>query len=276
MASLSPAPPVRATILAENSLLLFELIVGDLHWSAMQVGAVAMMASAAVADENKAGFALIHHLILDDAHVMRLALRFAVGPDLSPDHRNRLDRTYADIQQAMAQLKSYTRLESLNPLQLGLIRRLLPDLRRVALRTAETISQVEPLYRTRIKPDFASDAAIIRQFLGRAARGERGEVAHDGSVRLPPLRQRRKSPRLSVQRPCWLALPGGEVEATLVNVSRESLGLRCQTQVSRDQRVVVVIDDRRLEATVLRVEGEWIGLRLARPLLICDPLFMTG
>jgi len=119
------------------------------------------------------------------------------------------------------------------------------------------------------------DAAVIRQFLARAARGERGEVAADGSVRLPPLRQRRKSPRLSVNRPCLLALPGGEVDATLVDVSREGLGLRCESPVSQGQRVAVVIGGRRLDANVARVERDLVGLRLTRPLQLSDPLFKS-
>jgi hypothetical protein len=276
MASLSPAPADRSTISAANSLFLFELIVGDFHWSAVQVGALAIMASAAAGIENGPGFKLIRHLAHDDSSVMRLALRFAVGADLSADLRNQLDRMYADIQQPVAQLRPFMTLDSLSPAQRDLMRRQLPGLRRIALAAAELIGRIEPLYRTRIHPNFVTDAATIQQFLARAARGERVEVGADCSVRLPQLRQRRKSPRLSIDTPCLLALPGGDVDARLVDVSREGLGLRCESPVSSGQRVAVAIGGRRLEAVVARVEGDLIGVRLTRPLQLSDPLFKVG
>ena len=276
MASLSPAPPVGVTISAANSLFLFELIVGDFHHSALRVGALAMMASAAVAVEEGPGFKLIRHFAQDDAGVLRLALRFAVGADLSAQLRNQLDRTYADIQQTVAQLKPFLALDTLSPSQRNLLRRLLPNLRRVAMAAAETISRIEPLYRTRISLDFVQDAAVIRQFLARASQGDRADVGRDGALRLPQIRQIRKSPRLSVNRPCLLALPGGEVDARLVDVSREGLGLRCDSPVSIDQRVAVVIGGRQIEVTVARVEGDLIGLQLAQALQLSDPLFRNG
>jgi len=276
MASFSPAPSAPPAVSAENSLFLFELIVCDLHWSAIQTGALGMMASAAVAATNSQGFKLSRHLAYDDFSVTRLALRFAVGIDLSNEQRNLLDRTYADLQQTVAHLKPFMTQDTLTPVQRELMRRLLPGLRRVALAAAETIERIEPLYRMRLDPGFAFDAAVIRKFLARAARGERDEFGVDGVLRLPQLRQRRKSPRLPIERPCRLALPVGEVAAVLLDVSREGVGLRSQSAVSLGQRVAVVIGARRLEANVARVEGDLVGLHLARPLQLSDPLFKAG
>ena len=259
-----------------NGKFLFEMIVADLHWICLHVATLCMMAAACVAPGAQFSLRSCRHIAYDDSRVMQLALRFGEDVGLSAEMRPKLHRFYADLAEMQKQILPFVEPQKLSSAQRDQLQRLLPSVRRIALAAADALARLDEVSRARLHSNYHEDGATIRQFLGRAAQGELGEVDRFGVLTPPRIKQRRHSPRVAVNIACRLALVQGEVEATIVDVSREGLGLTCVASLQEKQPVTLWVGDRRLEGVVARVQGRQIGLTLRRPLGFTDPLFQAG
>ena len=259
-----------------NGAFLFEMIVADLHWTGLQIAALSMMASACAAPGAAFSLHSCRHLAYDDTRVMQLALRYGEDAGLPLELRRKLDRLYADLSEIQKQIAPFVAAASLSATQRAQLPRIAPGLRKLALAAAEALGALEAPARGRLDGNYAEDSQTIRQFLARAARGDTGEIDRFGVLTTPRLKQRRQSPRAPVDRPCRLLTGKGEFEARLVDVSREGLGLACAAALAAGDAVAVMVGARRLEATVVRRQGEHVGLTLRRPLAFTDPLFRAA
>ena len=275
----SPAGPVSKPLAgpgAANPRYLLELIVADLHWSALQVGSLVIMAGACAAPGSQVSLHTSRHLVYDDTRVMRLALRYAENAGLPPALREGLDKLYIDIGELQTKLAPFAAPATLSASQREQLGRLMVSFRKIMACAAERLGEVETFGRTALRGEYGADSATLRQFLGRAARGDLSDVNRYGVLTPPRLSQRRQSPRLGVSHPCRLLSPLGEFSAVIVDVSRSGLGLSCDAGLAVGAAVTVVIGARRLDGTVQRREGRQIGLSLKRALPIDDPLFRVG
>lgn len=270
----SPLPRDSGAPIA-NGEYLFEMIVADLHWSSLQIATLCMMAAACAAPGTPFSLRTCRHIVYDDARVMRLALRYSEGVGLGAEARQRLDRLYGDLAVMQKQILPFVDPPKLSPLQRDQLQRLLPPFRKIAVAAADAIGALSVASRQRLPASYAYDGVTIQQFLGRAARGDLDEIDSFGVLSTPPLRQRRHSPRVPTNFPCRLALAQGDVEATIVDVSRQGLGVVCQATLRENQEVAVLVGERRLEGVVARVQGRQIGLTLRKRLTFTDPLFQA-
>jgi hypothetical protein len=273
-----PAGPPRAESKesAANGKFLFEMIVADLQWTALQAASFCIIATACAAPDCRFSLRACRHFAYDDTRVMRLALRYADEVGLPSEARTLLDRLYGDLSDLQKLMGPLIDAVTLSPSQRERLQRALPTLRNVAHAAAGALSLLEPAVRARLHPNYVDDGAAIRQYLARAARGALTDIDRLGVLTTPRLKQRRQSPRLQVNKPCRLALATAEFEAVLVDVSRKGLGLVCKAELAEKQRVVVLIAGRRLDAVVARKQGQQIGLTLTKPLAFTDPLFQAG
>ena len=265
----------RGATAAADPKFLLELIVADLHWSALELGSLALMTAAAATRGSTVELRFCRHLVYDDTRVMRLALRYGADAGLAEDIRRKLDRLYADIGEALKPITAFVQSKALTAGQRDQLQRVLPVLRRVVQTAGECLAAVEGVTRSTLARDYSDDSLVIRQFLDRAARGDLGDV-RDGVLVAPRLKQRRQSPRAKVSRPCRLVTAAGEFAAEIVDASREGLGLVCKAPLGQGDAVTVRIDGRQLAATVKRLDGSQVGLLLRQSLPIGDPLFMGG
>ena len=127
---------------AVNPKFLLELIVADLHWSALQIGSLALMTAAAATRGSTVELRFCRHLVYDDTRVMRLALRYGADAGLGEDIRRKLDRLYADIGEAMKPLASFVQTNSLTAGQRDQLQRVLPVLRKVAQTAGEGLAAI--------------------------------------------------------------------------------------------------------------------------------------
>ena len=65
--------------------------------------------------------------------------------------------------------------------------------------------------RTRLGEIYEHDLRSTQQFLKLATEGNRNPVDEMGRLRLPPLKQRRTSPRMPLSQDCTMILAGGPV-----------------------------------------------------------------
>ena len=263
------APPAAAP----SRPLLFELIVADLHWTAVQIGmSLAMFANA----RSSAGLRAARHLVHNDTGVMLLALRYAEAAGLEPATHQKLTNLYVHLGQARQEAAAFLRSGTLVPHQAEQLARAAPVWRSLAAAAGEAIRVLEPTTRSLLHPNYLADAGVIRKFLESVLRGDLREVERGDVVTPPQLRQRRQSPRVTLRKPCRVLFDGGEVEATLLDASREGLGLLCGAQIAANAPVVIEVDGRRLEGVVARQQGEQLGVALRKPLFVSDPLYRVA
>jgi len=260
---------------AVNPKFLLELIVADLHWSALQIGSLALMTAAAATRGSIIELRFCRHLVYDDTRVMRLALRYGVDAGLREDLRRKLDQLYVEIGEALKPMTSFVQSRSLTAGQRDQLPRVLPVLRKVAQAASECLGALEGVTRSSLSRDYADDSLVIRQFLDRAARGDLGDISN-GVLVAPRLKQRRQSPRVKVSRSCRLVSAAGEFPAEMVDASREGLGLVCKAPLTQGETVTVLVDGRQLAGKVQRLAGSQVGLLLKQSLPLGDPLFTGG
>lgn len=146
--------------------------------------------------------------------------------------------------------------------------------RRLAVGAAEALAVLDAPTKSRLNSVYTEDATTLRQFLKEAAEGDLSRVDAMGSIQPPFLRQRRRNPRVAVQRSCMLVLPSGSYRAEIADISQEGLGIVCSQPMEDQQTLHVALDDgRQLEAKVMRRQGNRVGLKLRTPLSATDPLF---
>jgi hypothetical protein len=270
---LAGGAPATAEPLGPDGRFLFEMLVADLNWTSVQIGMLCIMAAACAARGGRNSLRALRHVAHDDTRVVRLALRYGENAGLPGALERKLDTFYADLSVMQTQIAPLVGVVALSRAQLDKISRLLPSIRRVVLAASDALREVEPFARARLHPNYVHDSNVIREFLGRAARGELSDVDPKGVVNPPALSQRRQSPRVSVNKPCRIACDGEEFDAVLVDISRDGLGLLCRTPLAEKQAVEALVDGRRLAAVVARRNGERLGLSLTKPLTFNDPLY---
>jgi hypothetical protein len=262
--------------LSANAKYLLETVVCDVHWTAMQIGTITMLLARARAGESS-GLQSGRHLVHDDSKTMLLALRYATQMGLGADIVAKLTNIYRRVGEAKLSLAPLTEAARLGRAQQTPLQAPCDVWRRIAGEAAATIAQLQSETGARLAPQYAVDADALRQFLDQAARGDTQPVDRTGAIATPKLQQRRQAPRLAVSIPCTLQLPTGAVSARVVDVSSRGLGVACNAPLADKQKLTVVLEDgRSLEATVVRRQGERIGLQLARSLPAADPLFLSG
>ena len=269
-------PRARGGAPAANPKFLLELIIADLHWSALQIASLALLTAAAAATGSTAELHACRHLVYDDTRVMRLALRYSSEAGLPDDLGRKLDQLYIAIGEALTPMGPFVQPIALTRAMREQLPRVLPVLRKTAQHSAECLTALEGVTRAALSSDYGEDSLVIRQFLGRAVRGDLVDLDRGGVLVAPRLMQRRHSPRIKTSRPCKLITGTDEFPAELVDVSREGLGVVCKCSLALGDKVSVLIGSRMLEATIKRLSGPQLGLILTKALPMGDPLFTGG
>jgi PilZ domain len=265
-------PPADGSVKIGGEFLA-EMIVSELHWSAMQIGILCLLVNACLAHGVRNSRRSLRHLSHDDTRAARLALRYGENAGLLAETIKRIDRFYVEVGEMQAQLGPVVAAAAPEAGYDERLPRLLPSLRRLSLAAAAAFNDIEPLVRARLDASYLHDSGVIRAFLARAARGDLSDVDAYGAVTPPTLQQRRQTPRAAVRKSCKLVVAGVEFDAEVTDVSRDGLGIACNAAVGAQQEVEVVFAGRRLPAVVMRRNGERIGVRLKRALAVTDPLF---
>ena len=257
-----------------NSNLLFETIICDLQWSSLVVGALAMMVSACSRPGVDWTLRSCRHLLHGDAKAMLLALRYGSEFGLDRDSVAKLNVLFDGVAEAKARLAPLAEPAVYAHSQLASLQGHRTVWRRLAAESSSAIGMLEGQVKSRLNRDYTQDAGTLRQFLRLAADGDSRAVDGSGVIHLPELRQRRRAPRIAVDRECELILPTGSLSARLKDVSRDGFAIVCDAPLAERQTIVVALPDgRRLDAVVVRRQGTNIGVSLRHALAVTDPLF---
>jgi hypothetical protein len=257
---------------------LFDTVICDLHWTALQVGSIAMVVEAC--SKTDAGWTLKawRHGLGDDSEVMRLALRFQDDMGLNATIAAQIASLYDSLSRAKAGTVDLAKIAALYTVsERKAVAQAAERWRRVSREAIGVLEAVKAETSRRLSVLYAEDRRVLVAFLEEAARGDTRRVSAFGELTAPSLRQRRRSPRISSRVSCRFILPGGQAQAEIEDVSRNGLGLICSLPAREGEAAVVELaDGRRLTGVVARRGGDHVGLKLTTALSGNDPLFAGG
>lgn len=257
---------------ALNVDFLLEGIVCDLHLGAVEIGSVTMLLAACARGDDKASPQSCVRLVMDDSKAMLLALRYARELRLGGELSHQLGQFYGRMIEEKRRLAPLTRSFATQNATVRTAYNGWLDLARQAAAVAKLFHKTQG---SRLEAMYAEDHRAIQVFLARAIEGDAGLIEETGQVRVPHLRQRRRTPRVEIQQDCTVILPTGSYPARMENASRTGLGLACDQILGEQQTVTIRLADRReLAATVVRRNGRQYGLALRHPLSALDPLLV--
>ena len=274
-----PSPPLadeKAKRAASD--YLFETVICDLHWTALQAGSIAMVVEAC--SKTDAGWTLRawRRGLGDDCEVMRLALRFQDDMGLNRAIAAQIAGFYDSVSDAKASLVDLANITVLYTVpEKKALAQAAERWRSLSRRAVEVLKAVNGEMSRRLSALYAEDNRALVALLEEAARGDTRRVSAFGELTAPALRQRRRTPRISSRVSCRLILPAGQARAEIEDVSRGGLGLICSLPAREgDAAVIELTDGRRLTAVVARRSGDHVGLNLSTALSNSDPLLMGG
>lgn len=255
---------------------LFEALVCEFHWTALQIGGICQIFNNARARKTMWMIRSCRNILPVEGSVIRFALSNHSETGISHQHGLALKRLFLNLTDA----KNWTEalLDGLgsigvSPQQSQRLEQIGAVWRQLAADSLEAVQSLEPETRWRISGRYSENALVLAKFLKEALAGGHGSVDALGNVILPVLPQRRREPRFVLLQPCKIAVRNVVLNAIARDVSRNGLGLSCDAQLRlRDAVVVELASGRRLKGRIVWVRDGLQGLQLDVPLPSTDPL----
>jgi len=253
---------------------LFEVIVYDLHWTAMQIGTITCLFSACAKAAGQWSLHSSHHMLEDDTRAGLLGLKYSAEIGMPDESSKAIERTYLELRNAKAASKNIVESKALRGAnQERALLKLAAQWRDVSHTTLYALRAIEPVAKKRMSDLHSKNCQVLTRFLEEAGSGSTERVGPLGEITLPRLAEWRRAPRVVKSETCTLLVQGTAVPATLRDVSRYGLGIECGHPVSDSEIVAVELPNRRpMQASVAWHKGGRIGLRLLIPLDFTDHL----
>ena len=270
------AAPPSATGLQPDVGFLLETVVSDVHGTILQIATLSLMTASCARLGSRLNLRACRHLMHDDSKIMLLALRYGQEIGLDKPTIDGLTRLYIDMGQAKMALAPLTDVEAFSSSQRQQLSGHGQTWRALANSAGGQLEGLGAIIKARLDAGYAQDFQTTRSFLARALEGDLLDIAVNGVLEAPKLRQRRRNPRLTLARSCSLRIGPTAHPAKLLDIAREGVGVSTRAPLEIGEDVVIALDDgRQLDATVARRQGSVAGLKLREPLEPSDPLFAT-
>jgi len=268
-----PAKTWRAPISSSEPLMgnaLFEALVCEFHWTALQVGAISCCMNASLAARRSWMLRACSNLVPAESPVVKAWLRSSQAFELPTELASSVRRIHLDLIDAKALalplIRSagvlaaptipYAKLEQIA----AVWRKLAEDCRDIAL-------ELEPQTRWRLAGAYTENALVLGKFLKDVISGSRTYVNHYGEVAMPILPQRRRIPRFALRQPCKITWENGSAIAFAWDISKIDLRLNCEgTFRLKDPIMVALRNGRMMRALVVWRQAGTTDVRLETPL----------
>ncbi len=255
---------------------LFEALVCEFHWAALQIGGIASCFNASLAFERMWMLRTCSNLVPVESPVIKVALRAWQDIGLSGELASSISKIYFDladakhlsmplIEQAGAfagPAVSRTKLEQIN----ALWRKLTEDCK-------DVVGRLEPETRWRFNSLYTGNALVLGKFLHEAISGGFGCVNQFGEVAIPVLPQRRKTPRYVLLQPCKISDKSGSSIAFARDIAKSGIGLDCERDLALKEKVVVELrNGRKMKGIIVWSHKKKVSIQFDEPLPNDDPL----
>lgn len=258
---------------------LFEALVCEIHWAALQIGGIACIMNACM----ERGMATIPNSCRNqfpvEPPVVFAAL--SVWDDFGIEKKlgTRVELLYKQLAHARSSTEPFIGLsqaDNLNRLPLQTVAQLTALWRGLARDACDVVNSLEPEVRWRIGGLYSENSIMLNRFLKEALQGKSSCVDVQGEVILPVLPQRRKAQRFALQQPCKLAVRGKVLAAFGNDVSMYGMGLSCEFPFKLKEIIYIEIKTgRRFKGVVAWSNGTRLGVQFDTALERTDPLISS-
>ncbi|MBA2125928.1 PilZ domain-containing protein [Hyphomicrobium methylovorum] len=273
-------PSVNASATAVEPLdgnSLFEALVCELHWTALQIGAVASAMNAALAFKRPWMLRSCSNLLPVESPLVRSALRSWRDIALPPEPGAAINRIYLELLDArtvalplvlgagnfVAPAVSIDRLEQLTMAW----RKLAEDCR-------DAVLALEPETRWRLDGTYTGNALVLGKFLKEVAAGAHSCINRQGEVALPILPQRRRSRTYNLSRPCKVTAEDAIAVGRTMSISTNGIDFVCPRAFRTKESVLIELQNgRKFPSLIACAKAGKTSARFDQPLSENDPLF---
>jgi len=270
----STAPIAASDALFGNAL--FEAVVCEFHWTALQIGAIACCMNASLATRRSWMLRACSNLVPIESPVVRIGLRSWQDIGLSRDLAADVRRIYFDL--ADAKTLALPLINSAGSfvaptIPLAKLEQITAVWGKLAEDCRDAVLELEPETRWRLSGGYTANALVLSKFLKDAMNGSRACVNHHGEVALPILPQRRRTPRYRLDQPCKISWQSGSMIAFARNISKDGLNLDCDRELPPREAVSIGLrNGRKMQGLIVRSKDRQADIRFDNPLADDDKL----
>jgi len=280
--SSGPAKSRTPSVVANETLegnALFEALICELHWTALQIGAITCCMNASLASRRSWMLRACSNLVPIESPVVKAGLKASDDVGLPRDLSAAIRRIYLDladakkaalplIHNAGVLVAPRIPLEKLEQIT-AVWRKLSEDCRNVVFDT-------EPETRWRLADTYTGNSLVLSKFLREAASGSRTCVNHYGEVALPLLPQRRRLSRIRFRQPCKISWRGITSIVAARELSKNGLALSCEFDLKLKETISIELrSGRKFRGVVVCCKAGKADVRFETPLSETD-ILLTG
>ena len=258
---------------------LFEAMICEFHWTALQIGAVTACMNAGLSLQRSWMLRSCANLIPVQAPVIAIALRDWKDMGFARPLAAKIGQIYfelADAKQASAPVISGAGQYSMPKVPLAKLEQMAAVWRKLCDDCNEAVQELEPETRWRLSGMYTSNTLTLGKFLRDAAAGGFSCVNVIGEVTLPVLPQRRRTQRFTLSQPCKIVVQGQTFVGVTKEVSKTGLSLECEHQLTLRQPVTVELRaGRKFKGLIVWIKDQKLGIQFENPLDEGDPLIVS-
>ncbi len=271
--------PLQSAVDADEPIegnALFEALVCEFHWAALQIGAISCCMNACLATGRTWMLRSCCNLVPVESPIVRVALRAWEDIGIPREIAAAIGRIYFDLADAkklaLPLINSAGVFVGPN-IPRAKLEQITALWRRLAEDCNVAVQELEPETRWRLNGLYSDNTFVLGKFLKEATAGTYGCVNHYGEVALPLLPQRRKTRRYMLLQPCKLMSPGGTSIAFARDISRNGIGLNCERDFKLKEPVLVELrNGRKMKGVVVWCREGKVGVQFDASLPDNDPL----
>lgn len=258
---------------------LFEALVCEIHWAALQIGGITCIMNACM----ERGMATIPNSCRNqfpvEPPVVFAALSVWDDFGIAKTLATRIELLYKQLAHARSSTEPFIgsqHASKLNLLPLQTVAQLTALWRGLATDACDVVNLLEPEVRWRVGGLYSENSLMLNRFLKEAMQGKHTCVDTQGEVILPVLPQRRKAQRFTLQQPCKVAVRGKILSAFGSDVSMYGMGLSCEFPFKLKEPIIIETKTgRRFKGVVAWSNGIRLGVQFDTALPRTDPLISS-
>lgn len=269
--------PVAGSSSQVEGSFLFEALICEFHWTALQIAAVTSVMNACLSSGRPWTMRSCRNLLPVEASVVSLALRSWQEMGIAKEIALRIDRIYLDLAHAKRLTEPFIDVTDTRGMSGKIdfikLEQLTVFWRKLTKDTFDAIHALEPEARWRMNGLYSQNTLILGKFLKEAVDGRHSCVDSLGEVALPVLPQRRRAPRFALLEHCKVETRGITVPAFAHDISKNGIGIACKHALALKETVIIELSSgRRFKAVVVWGKDGRVGLHFDKPLANNDPL----
>lgn len=258
---------------------LFEALICEFHWTALQIGAITCCMNASLASRRSWMLRACSNLVPIESLIVKTGLMATDDIGLPRHLGAAIRRIYldlADAKKAALPLINSAGVLVAPRIPIEKLEQITAVWRKLSEDCRSAVFETEPETRWRLAGPYTDNSFVLSKFLKEAAGGSRTCVNHYGEVALPLLPQRRRMPRIRFQQPCKISWRGITSIVFARELSKNGLALSCEFDLKQKETIVIELrSGRKFKGTVICCKAGKADVRFELP-LADDDILLTA